>query len=332
MVQDSVSIAMGTYNGQRFLQEQLASLALQSVPPLELVVCDDRSTDDTYSMLEAFAQRAPFPVRLLRNDQNIGYRLNFVKAASLCRGSLISFCDQDDIWHKDKVARVLAYFSKSDALAASHDFSIFYDDGKPPIRSYFDFLRMSGFSPAYSVKGCATTFRTELIDRFGWPAPDSRMSHDTWVCLTAALARKRTYLGEKLIEYRKHGHNSSGLVLGGEKRLARFLRGLTLPPFTSKDELDVTLGYFIPELMWDQQRDFVRDIVLSAGDKIAARDRRRALAAVARAFAIRDFVTGDAYARAIPRAITAVGLFLRLAYRNGDGVQGLLLDILGRRG
>jgi len=331
MALEGVSIAMATFNGERFLAAQLSSLVSQTVKPLELVVCDDRSTDSTYTMLQAFAKEAPFPVRLFQNDANVGYRSNFTRAGSLCRGSFIFFCDQDDIWRKDKIARVLEYFATSDSLTVSHDLRVFFEDGRPPIGSYFEFLRLSGFSPALSVKGCATAFRSELIERFGWPDQLSNVSHDTWVCLMAAVVKRRGYLCDALIDYRIHEQNASGLLLGGNKRLARLLRRLRLPPFTSKDELDLTWGYFLPSLVPDEKHEVVRSAISSARAQIDARDRHHALAGLARAVAIRELVTCDAYAHPVRRSLKALHLFLRLAYRSSEGLQGLLLDILGRR-
>src|SRR3954470_17842517 len=92
------SVAMCTYNGARFLGEQLASVAAQTRPPDELVVCDDRSTDETASLVRDFAAAAPFRVRLHVNERNLGSTRNFERAVSLCEGDLIALSDQDDEW------------------------------------------------------------------------------------------------------------------------------------------------------------------------------------------------------------------------------------------
>ena len=331
MLHQTVSIAMATYNGQRFLGDQLASLGSQSLKPLELIVTDDRSSDATLGMLRSFAKRAPFPVRVVRNEENLGYRLNFIKAASLCSGSVIAFCDQDDVWEQHKVAAVTRHFSGSDDWAVSHDFSVFFDDCRPPIASYFDFLRLSGLPPACSIKGCTTAFRRELIAKFGWPDRSAKINHDTWVCLTSALLRKRGYIHDSLINYRIHGRNASGVILGGDRPVGRIMRSLSLPPFTSKDELDLTLGFLIPNFIPDDNHALVRNLVVSSSGDAPVKDRQSALDALERNLAIRRFVTGELYARPIRRTFRAFRLFLQRAYRNGDGVQGLLLDVLGRR-
>jgi len=98
-----ISIAMATYNGESFLAEQLDNLAKQTLKPLELVVCDDGSTDDTVAILEGFAALAPFPVSIHRNGTRLGHTENFLKAANLCSGKWIGFCDQDDVWLPNKL-------------------------------------------------------------------------------------------------------------------------------------------------------------------------------------------------------------------------------------
>jgi len=98
-----VSVAMCTYNGQRFLHQQLQSLLDQTVRPDELVVCDDGSSDDSLMVVEAFAVSAPFFVRVIRNSQNLGYIRNFEQAISRCTGDLVFLCDQDDVWDRRKI-------------------------------------------------------------------------------------------------------------------------------------------------------------------------------------------------------------------------------------
>ena len=101
-----ISVAMCTYNGSRFLAEQLKSIAEQTLLPCELIVCDDGSTDSTSEIVRIFAEAAPFPVRFIRNEQTLGSTNNFAKAVCLCRGDAIALCDQDDVWRKDKLERM----------------------------------------------------------------------------------------------------------------------------------------------------------------------------------------------------------------------------------
>jgi len=99
-----ISVAMCTYNGARFLLEQLESIADQTTLPDELVICDDQSTDESIEIIRAFASRASFAVRIEVNKENLGSTKNFEKAVNLCRGEIIVLADQDDVWQPQKLA------------------------------------------------------------------------------------------------------------------------------------------------------------------------------------------------------------------------------------
>lgn len=108
-----ISIAMTTYNGARYLNDQLDSFSVQTKLPDELVVCDDKSSDNTINILDDFKRTAPFDVKIICNEENIGYTKNFQKALSLCSGDLIFLSDQDDVWLSDKVEIMSSYFNEN---------------------------------------------------------------------------------------------------------------------------------------------------------------------------------------------------------------------------
>jgi glycosyltransferase involved in cell wall biosynthesis len=97
---------MAAYNGEKFLEQQLQSLSKQTRLPAALIVCDDTSSDATADIIKRFSETAPFPVKLVVNEQRLGWRGNFLKSASLCASEYIAFCDQDDIWLPEKLAIV----------------------------------------------------------------------------------------------------------------------------------------------------------------------------------------------------------------------------------
>ncbi len=102
----SISVAMATYNSERFLAEQLESLLHQTRQPDELIVSDDGSTDRTCELIQSFAAKAPFPVQLLANIRNLGVNGNFDRAIAACRGGLVFPCDHDDVWLPQKIERI----------------------------------------------------------------------------------------------------------------------------------------------------------------------------------------------------------------------------------
>ncbi|MGA8200434.1 MAG: glycosyltransferase, partial [Candidatus Sulfotelmatobacter sp.] len=115
----TISVAMCTYNGERFLQAQLESIAAQDRPPDELVICDDRSSDACPEIIKEFARRAPFPVQLVVNPENLGSTRNFEKAISLCRSEIVALADQDDIWYRHKLERIEKAFLRSSTIVAA---------------------------------------------------------------------------------------------------------------------------------------------------------------------------------------------------------------------
>jgi hypothetical protein len=230
-----VSIALCTYNGETYLQEQLESLRNQSHSPIELVVCDDKSDDHTYSILERFTRSAPFPVRLYSNAMRMGTYKNFEKAAALCRGEIVVYCDQDDVWRQDKLSVVAATFANKPHVGAVITDAELVDENLKIIhRSLWRtlgfhgvrrrrFVEISPFEalpsmvPAHGViMGFRTAFRPILF-----PLPDGA-PHDVWTAIIVALCGQIELVPAPLIKYRQHPGQQSGVrALAFGSRLAR---------------------------------------------------------------------------------------------------------------
>ena len=115
-----VSVAIAVYNGARYLPALLDSIIAQTVPPAEVVCSDDASTDDSVAILERYAETAPFPVRIIRQDANIGIIENFLAAFRATRGRFIAYCDQDDVWLETKLASCLEAIDDPEVSFVSH--------------------------------------------------------------------------------------------------------------------------------------------------------------------------------------------------------------------
>src|SRR5687767_9778204 len=124
---------MCTYNGGRFVAEQLASLSAQTRLPDELVVCDDGSTDSTVDVINEFAVSAPFPVRAHVNETNLGSTKNYEKAIRFCAGDLIALADQDDVWLPAKLARIEQAFARSPGVGLVFSDAEAVDEGLQPL-------------------------------------------------------------------------------------------------------------------------------------------------------------------------------------------------------
>jgi glycosyltransferase involved in cell wall biosynthesis len=221
--QNKVSVALATYNGERFLPQQLASIQRQTRLPDEVVVCDDRSNDRTIEILREFAASVPFPVRIFENGQNLGSAANFEHAIRRCQGDLIALSDQDDIWYPIRLER------SEEELAAHPTTSLVFSDGDivddqnhllgQSLWTNFGFTgdnRRRLLKGDYTVlaknrfvTGATMMFRSRVRENClpvgaGWV-------HDEWiVALTAAVAEVRP-IEIPLIRYRSHAAQQIGL-------------------------------------------------------------------------------------------------------------------------
>lgn len=218
----TLSVAMATYNGARFLPRQLDSLLAQSRRPDELVVADDGSTDDTLAILEAFGRTAPFPVRLHRNGNQLGYKANFLHCAALCAGDLIAFSDQDDVWLPGKLAAQEKRLADPGVLLSTHRVLLIDREGRSAGRTFQQFRMPARFTfetaPPFCYNlGFTLVFRRELL-RFSddWAlsvdenVAGQRMAHDQWFCFLATALGAVSFDAEVLAHYRQHDNNASG--------------------------------------------------------------------------------------------------------------------------
>jgi glycosyltransferase involved in cell wall biosynthesis len=200
-----ISVALCTYNGSRFLDEQITSVLAQQDVQLEVVVCDDGSSDDTWQRLLAWGQRDA-RIRLFRNANRLGFAFNFAKTMGLCRGEFIAPCDQDDRWHPDKLTKLLDHIGNA---SLSYCDSNLVDEAGLPLGQ-----RLSDLTPMYagkgvvplclanSVSGHAMILRRELLVQ-AWPFPADGF-HDWWLTAVAATRDGVRYLPDTLVDYRQH--------------------------------------------------------------------------------------------------------------------------------
>lgn len=228
-IPSTVSVALCTYNGAAFVDEQLASIAAQTHLPSELVVVDDGSEDATIAAIERFAASALFPVRIHRNPATLGYRANFIRAAGLCRGELIFFCDQDDIWLADKIERMRAVFADPRVLLGYHNAILVDDTGHGDALLYDDDAQRSALAqtpmpPWHYTLGFTQAFRRSLLthDRLWIRSLDHMtpgvMAHDQWYIFLAAALGRVDYVPTPLVRHRQHGHNTYGVAENGHWR------------------------------------------------------------------------------------------------------------------
>jgi glycosyltransferase involved in cell wall biosynthesis len=233
-----ISIALATYNGETYLAEQLESLAAQTRLPAELVVADDCSTDRTVEIANEFASRAPFPVHIIRGENRLGFRDNFMRAAQRCAHELIAFCDQDDIWEPAKLAVMERQFDDPQVLLAYHNAILIGASGAPIGRFYRGNHDARIFEPLSRdpwlvVPGFMQVFRRTLMEFSEFhPAsydadwPGHPLAHDRWLLFLASVLGCVAYVGQPLVRYRQHGANVYGSYPNERAHFDRLARGI----------------------------------------------------------------------------------------------------------
>lgn len=221
-----ISIALCTFNGAKFLSEQLNSILGQTRLPDEIVINDDRSTDETVKIIENFARIAPFPVNLQINPKNFGSTKNFERAISCCTGDLIFLSDQDDVWDTEKISKIEAEFAKDSEIALIFSNAELVDENLRPLgKNLWDFTfpaekQKSALDGKWFellmnqnvVTGAVTAFRSSFRDSF-LPIPENvpNLIHDGWIALVTAACAKIKFIDEPLIKYRQHASQQLGI-------------------------------------------------------------------------------------------------------------------------
>ncbi len=228
----SVSVALCTRNGARFVEHQLRSILQQTTPPRQIVISDDASTDDTVALAQAvLAQYAEAPGQpaleavILRNPEPLGVSRNFETAILATSGDLIALCDQDDVWRPDRLARAVQEFdSRPDLDLVFSNARLVDGSGASLGRTLFEVLEISEadrqrihetdalslFIKRNLATGATMMFRRRLL-AVAVPFP-SRWVHDEWLAIIAAATGRLDIVDEPLVDYRQHGSNVIGVV------------------------------------------------------------------------------------------------------------------------
>ena len=232
-----LAILLSTYNGERYLAEQLDSLLRQTRQDFLIVARDDGSRDGSRALLEDYARSNPRHFRLLADDgANLGARGSFARLLEHALDidpAYLMFCDQDDIWHEDKIERQMALMEQSEAGKTAIPVLVHSDlevvsagnrsiapsfvayQGLDTARNGFIDLAMSNL-----VTGCAALFNAALARR-ALPIPSEAIMHDWWLALTASAFGRLVFSGEATVRYRQHGANTIGASRHVPARLTR---------------------------------------------------------------------------------------------------------------
>lgn len=208
-----ISIAMATYNGEKYIGQQLESIAKQTVLPDELVVCDDCSNDNTVSVLQRFKETAPFNVIIIGNSENGGYIKNFAKVIQAAKGDYVFMCDQDDYWFPNKIETVLKTFDENPNFQlVAHNAMCTDASLKPTGTTLFEYDALRGLRYGSAIHGFVTCAKRSYLE-LALPIPYC-YSFDRWLSLPASELGLRYELDQTLGYYRRHDSAITYDVIG----------------------------------------------------------------------------------------------------------------------
>lgn len=224
----SVSVAMATYNGEKYIEEQLVSVLKNLDPQDEVIISDDGSTDKTLEIIKGLND----PRIKIIEGPGLGSKENFENAILHCGGRYIFLCDQDDIWADNKVDTVVKTFLETQAPVVVHDCEIVDDAGTVLEKSYFEYRKSGPGAFKNFMKntyiGCCMAFNAALIDA-ALPIPESVYMHDQWIGIIGDRLGENVFIKDSLIKYRRHGDtvtdcfNHGGIMSMLSKRFHLFI-------------------------------------------------------------------------------------------------------------
>lgn len=216
---EKVDILMATYNGEKYIDEQIQSILSQTYSNFNLIISDDASTDNTQKILKKYEQLDE-RVKIYINKKNVGFIKNFSKLCSYASSSICMFSDQDDIWYPEKVEKMLLYKNKKNATLVFCDMALIdkekniIDDSfhkknnmQKKCCKYHDYtlLRVENV-----ISGCSMLVEKKVLDK-SIPFPeDDVMIYDWWIGINACDYGQIYYLDEALQLYRQHENNTIG--------------------------------------------------------------------------------------------------------------------------
>lgn len=208
-----ISVCMATYNGERFIEEQLYSILRNLSTKDEIIISDDASSDGTRTLIEHIMKKDS-RIRLL-NGPKKGIIANFENAIVQAKGEIIFLSDQDDVWCDNKVSKVLDCFVDERTKVVVHDAYVVNEYMEFLLPSYFGFRKSgSGFIKNIirnSFVGCCMAFRKDLLSVV-IPIPKNIEMHDQWIGICGEMNGQVVFLKDRLLYYRRHGDNSSSLA------------------------------------------------------------------------------------------------------------------------
>ena len=203
-----ISVAMATYNGEKYIKKQLISVLKNISADDEIVISDDGSNDKTLDIIYSFRDQR---IKVFKGEGK-GINKNFANAISKCNGYYIFLCDQDDYWYSNKISIVMDVFKRENCVLVVHDARIVNEKDEVIFDSFFDHRIMKKGIFNNWLKncyhGCLMAFKKSIIDQI-LPIPSKGGFHDQWIGIIAEMTGEVYFLNKKLMDYYRRNDNAS---------------------------------------------------------------------------------------------------------------------------
>ena len=219
-----ISILMTTYNGEQFIKEQIDSLLDQTDQDFKLYISDDRSTDDTFSILSKYSEEYRDKIFIRQNEKNTGgAEHNFIKMMIEHKDDYLMLCDQDDVWLPDKIERTLLKMKEmeaelgadtpilvhTDLCVVDENLKIISPSFKAAMNANFNKTELRNLIIQNTLTGCTAMYNRALANLIT-DIPQYMVMHDWWLILIASAFGKIASIDEQTILYRQHSKNEIG--------------------------------------------------------------------------------------------------------------------------
>lgn len=246
-MKDKIDILLATYNGEKYLKEQLDSILNQTYKNIRIIISDDGSKDSTLEILEEYKNKDE-RIIVYEQKENLGVVKNIEFLLKKVEAPYYMLSDQDDYWLPNKVEESLRKLLSEKADLVFGDLEVVDENLNTMYKSFNDYMLLTRKIEKYikdykvnylynCVTGCTVLAKKETIEKIvPLPTNSKRVIHDYWIGLMVVLNGKLAYMSEKYIKYRQHGNNQVGTekISHGFKKLEQ-VRNLFI---------DVKLGIF----------------------------------------------------------------------------------------
>ena len=226
-MKEKVDILLATYNGEKYLEEQIESILNQTYENIQIIISDDCSKDKTREILKKYEQNDK--ITIYYQEQNLGYVKNFEFLLNKVESNLYMLSDQDDVWKKEKVEKTVEKLQKDDLDLVFGDLEVVDKDLNTLYKSYNKYMHLTHKIEKYykdyrlqylynCMTGCTMLSKKEWLDKIlPFPLDSKYVIHDYWIGLIIALNGKVGYLSKPYILYRQHGENGVGAKKASEE-------------------------------------------------------------------------------------------------------------------